>query len=172
MNLEMKKIFLAVLLLCGVELAFSQSLPSIKLKDIQGKDVNTADLSNDGKPMIINLWATWCKPCLKELSAIADLYEEWVEETGVKMIAVSIDDSRSSGKVKAMADANGWDWDVLLDVNGDFKRAMNVANPPHVFVLDGSGKVVFQHNGYSDGSEEELIEVVKKLIAGEEVAPQ
>ncbi len=167
----MKKIALVLLLLMMGHCAFSQ-LPSVKLKDIKGRDVNTAELNNGGKPMIVNFWATWCKPCLKEMSAISDNYADWVAETGVKMVAVSIDDSRSSAKVKTLASANAWEWDVLLDENGDFKRAMNVANPPHVFVLDGNGKVVFQHNGYSDGSEEELIEVVRKLNAGEEIRPQ
>ena len=71
-----------------------------------------------------------------------------------------------------LANAQAWDFDVLLDVNGDFKRAMNVTNPPHVFVVDGQGNVVFQHNGYSDGSEEELIEVVRKLNAGEPIEQQ
>ena len=61
------------------------------------------------------------------------------------------------------------DFEVLLDENGDFKRAMNVVNPPHVFVVDGQGNVVYQHNGYSDGSEQELIEVVRKLNAGEPI---
>ena len=119
--------------------------------------------------MIINFWATYCKPCLKELNAINDVYLDWVDETGVKMYAVSIDDSRASATVKMRADAQGWEFDVLLDVNSDFKRAMNVANPPHVFVIDGKGNVVFQHNGYSDGSEQELIEVVRRLNAGEKI---
>lgn len=168
----MKRMILALVLLFGAQVAFAQSLPSVKIKDISGREVNTSELNNNGKPMIVNFWATWCKPCLKEMSAISDVYADWVEETGVKMVAVSIDDSRSSSKVKAMADANGWEFEVLLDMNGDFKRAMNVANPPHVFVLDGKGNIVFQHNGYSDGSEEELISVIRKLNSGEEIAPQ
>ncbi|MEG1498666.1 MAG: TlpA disulfide reductase family protein [Bacteroidales bacterium] len=169
----MKKIILAcVCLLFTAQWVGAQKLPSVKLKDINGKEVNTADLNNDGKPIILNFWATWCKPCLKEMKAISDVYSEWVEETGVKMISVSIDDSRSSAKVKTMSDANSWEFEMLLDVNGDFKRAMNVVNPPHVFILDGEGNTVFQHNGYSDGSEEELIEIVRKLNAGESIKGQ
>ena len=147
-------------------------LPSVKLKDLNGKVVDTAKLSNDGKPFVISFFATWCKPCNRELKAISEQYADWQDETGVKMYAVSIDDSRSSSRVKTMANAQAWDFDVLLDVNGDFKRAMNVVNPPHVFVVDGNGNVVFQHNGYSDGSEEELIEVVRKLNAGEPIEKQ
>ena len=168
----MKKIAILASLLMPASLAFAQQIPSVKVQDLNGKQVNTADFTNDGKPMIINFWATWCKPCLKEMAAISDKYLDWVDETGVKMFAVSIDDSRSSASVKTMANARAWDFDVYLDVNGDFKRAMNVANPPHVFVLDGEGNVVFQHNGYSDGSEEELIEVVRKLNAGEKITGQ
>ena len=168
----MKKIVLLAALMMSACFAFAQQLPSVTVTDLSGKQINTADLSNDGKPMIINFWATWCKPCLKEMSAINDVYIDWQDETGVKMYAVSIDDSRSSARVKTMANAQAWDFDVLLDVNGDFKRAMNVTNPPHVFVVDGQGNVVFQHNGYSDGSEEELIEVVRKLNAGEPIEQQ
>ncbi|MDE5575008.1 MAG: TlpA family protein disulfide reductase [Bacteroidales bacterium] len=165
----MKKILLSAILALATYVCFAQQLPSVNIKDLNGKQINTADLNNDGKPMIINFWATWCKPCLKEMSAINDAYLDWVDETGVKMYAVSIDDSRSSARVKTIANAQAWEFDVLLDENGDFKRAMNVANPPHVFVIDGKGNVVFQHNGYSDGSEQELIEVVRRLNAGEEI---
>jgi peroxiredoxin len=146
-----------------------QTLPSIDLKTAQGEPFNTADISNDGKPIILSFWALWCKPCIKELNTIADEYFDWQEETGVKLIAVSIDDSRSSSKVKPFADGNDWEYEILLDVNGDFKRAMNVNMIPHTFIIDGDGHVVWQHTSFSEGGELQLIDNVRKVVAGEKI---
>ena len=101
------------------------------------------------------------------MEAYNDLYEEWQEETGVKIYAVSIDDARSTTKVQPFVNGNGWEMDVLLDPNGDFKRAMNVNMIPHTFLVDGSGKVVYQHTSYYEGLEYEIFELVKKVAEGE-----
>ncbi|MDE7181277.1 MAG: TlpA family protein disulfide reductase [Muribaculaceae bacterium] len=143
--------------------AFAQ-LPSVQLKDLSGKPVDSSTLSNDGKPYIISFWATWCKPCIRELNAIHENYEDWVDETGVKVYAVSIDEAQNASRVKPLADAKGWEYDILLDQSGEFARAMGCQNPPHVVVVDGNGKIVESHSGYTDGSEEHLIEIVRSLL--------
>ena len=130
---------------------------------------NTNTIENDGKPIIISFWATWCSPCKRELSAIADEYIDWIDETGVKLIAVSIDDSRNIQKVKPYVNAQSWEYQVLLDPNGDFKRAMNVNNVPHTFLINGDKEIVWQHNSYSPGDEIELYELVQKLARGESI---
>lgn len=141
-------------------------LPAVDLKTPEGKIVNSRTWSNDGKPMIVNFWATWCKPCVLELSNIAEEYEEWQKETGVKLIAVSIDDARNAAKVAPFVKGRGWAYEVYLDSNEDFKRAMNVTNPPHTFVVNGKGEVVWQHMAYQPGDEKTLYKVVKKVAAG------
>lgn len=140
-----------------------KSLPQIKLKDLSGKTVDVSQLTNNGKPIIISFWATWCSPCKRELNTIADEYEDWQDETGVELIAVSIDDARSTGRVEPYVNGQDWEYDILLDPNGDLKRAMNVNNVPHTFLIDGNGKIVWQHNNYVPGDEEELYEKVKSL---------
>lgn len=139
-------------------------LPRTQLRDINGNVIDTSQLSNDGKPFIIDFWATWCKPCVRELKAIADVYEDWVEETGVKIYAVSIDEAQNEQRVKPFVENKGWEYQVLLDPNGDFKRAMGVNDPPHVFVVDGQGNIVWNHQGYVDGCEYEILEAVKKAM--------
>lgn len=139
-------------------------LPAVTLKDITGKTVRTDELSNDGKPFIISFFATWCKPCNRELTAISEVYDEWKEETGVKVIAVSIDQAQNINKVKPLVDNNGWEYEVLLDPNSDFKRALGIQMIPYVLIVDGKGNIVYKHNGYTDGAESELIEKVRELV--------
>lgn len=142
-------------------------IPTATVKKLDGTKINANTFANDGKPIIISFWATWCKPCKKELDAIAEEYETWQKETGVKLIAVSIDDIRSSAKVVTDVKTKGWKYEVYLDENQDFKRAMNVNNVPHTFLIDGKGEIVWSHNSYTDGDEEKLYENVKKLVKGE-----
>lgn len=146
-----------------------KKLPAVNVKTLDGRTFNTSELNNNGKPMIVSFWALWCKPCINELTTIADVYDEWTEETGVKLVAVSIDDSRSTSKVAPTINGKGWDYEVLLDANGDFKRAMNVNMIPHTFLINGDGEIVWQHTSFSEGSELELIEMVRKLNRGESI---
>ncbi|MEE0361914.1 MAG: TlpA disulfide reductase family protein [Prevotella sp.] len=158
------KVLFVVAFLAIVGIAQAQTLPAVTLKDINGKTVQTDKLSNDGKPFIISFFATWCKPCNRELSAISEVYADWQDETGVKLIAVSIDQAQNINKVKPLVDSNGWEYDVLLDPNSDFKRALGIQMIPYVIIVDGKGNIVYKHNGYTDGAEKELIEKVRELI--------
>lgn len=157
------------ILLITFGLSFGQSkegrkIPKVEVKTISGGTFNTGNISNDGKPIVISFWATWCSPCKRELNTIAEVYEDWQEETGVKLIALSIDGPRNMAKVGPYVYGQDWEYEVYIDPNGDFKRAMNVNNVPHTFLIDGNGNIVWQHNSYSPGDEEELYEQIKKLI--------
>ncbi len=144
----------------------TQALPDVAVKSLTGQTTNTSTFSNDGKPMIIDFWATWCKPCIEELNAINEVYSEWQKETGVKLIAISLDDAKTMSRVAPFVNGRNWPFENYIDANGDFKRAMNVNMPPHTFVIDGKGNIVWQHVGFAEGNEEELLEVVKKVVAG------
>lgn len=144
-------------------LTASAALPSVQLKDINGKTVDTAQLSNDGKPFVISFFATWCKPCNRELSAIMDVYDEWQEQTGARVIAVSIDEAQNVQKVKPLVERKGWDYEVLLDPSWEFKRQMGVNDIPHTFIVDGEGNIVWNHQGYIDGGEDDILEELVKL---------
>jgi len=146
--------------------AFSQTsfrkLPDIDLKSLGGEAVKSTSLLNQEGLTVINFWATWCKPCMLELNAIQELYGAWQKETKVKIVAVTIDDSRNTSKVGPLVNGKGWKYQIILDSNGDFKRALNVNNIPHTFVVNSKGDILWQHNSYAPGDEDELYEIIKK----------
>jgi thiol-disulfide isomerase/thioredoxin len=160
----MKKILLSILFL-SFGIAFAQKeVPAVDLKTLDGKVINTADIKNDGKPVIISFWATWCKPCQLEMDVINENYLDWSKETGVKMYSVSIDDTRNVRRVAPMVNGKAWDMNILLDTNQEFKRAMNVNTVPHTFVIV-DGKIVYEHTGFTEGDEEELYQKIDELIS-------
>jgi len=85
----------------------------------------------------------------------------------MKLIAISIDDARTSAKVSTDVKSKGWKYEIYLDENQDFKRAMNVNNVPHTFLIDGKGEIVWSHNSYSEGDEELLYENVQRVAKGQ-----
>ena len=162
----MRKIQFAILLVLAVitsSVAQAQ-LPSVKVENRKGEIVNTASLVDGKTPMIISFWAVTCKPCIRELDAINDAMPDWLDEAKFRVVAISTDDSRFSAQARAWVEGHGWsDFNVLFDKNQEFMRAMNVSYTPQVFVVDKNGKVVYSHTGYTPGSENELIDVIKSL---------
>lgn len=163
----MKKLLLIVCLLLGLQYSAAQ-LPSAQLKDFNGKTVDSSTLSNDGKPFVISFFATWCKPCLRELRAINEQYPDWQEETGMKLIAISTDEAQNAQKVKPLVDGEGFEYEVYLDTNQDLQHALGIQMIPFVMILDGDGNIVETRNGYTEGSENHIIEKIRELIVKKE----
>jgi len=156
----MNKIIVSIALIsCGF--LFSQDLPNIALKDLEGASVNVQELSNSDDVKILAFWATWCVPCINELDAISEIYEDWQDETNVELIAISTDDSRTKKRIRPLINGKDWDYTVLLDDNQDLKRALNISILPHVLVVK-NGNILYRKTSYTPGSEDELFEIVQK----------
>ena len=160
----MKKILISLLLLVPtISFAQIKNLPNVDVKKIDGSSFNFKNIDNNGNPIVISFWATWCKPCTKELNNIAELYEDWQDETNVKLVAVSIDDRTSQSKVAPYVNSSGWEYEIYIDPNSDLKRSMGVSTVPHTFLLDKNKQIIWQHRGYVEGDEYELFDEILKL---------
>ena len=149
----MKSLAFFALLTIGISAMAQESLPDLELYDIRGNKVNVTEFGQNGKITVFNFWATWCTPCKKELNNIADLYEDWVADYNVQIVAVSIDDAKTRANVVSYADGQGWEYTVLLDQNKDLQRLLNGQTVPFTVIVDQQGNVVDKHSGYVEGDE-------------------
>jgi thiol-disulfide isomerase/thioredoxin len=157
MNIKnnMKKIVYLLVFSLNFILFAQQQLPNTSLKTLSGANTTLSEIAAENELIVVSLWATWCVPCKNELDAVADVYDDWVSETGVKYFAVSIDDSRTAKRVKPMINGKGWEFEILLDENSDLKRAFGVSTVPYTVIIK-SGEIVYKHTGYTPGFEDEL----------------
>lgn len=157
----MKNILFLVCFLFFINSYSQKSIPTISLTDLNGKIVNVQNEISNDKITILSFWATWCVPCINELDAISDVYEDWQEETNMELIAISVDDARTQKRIRPMINGKEWPYKILLDKNQKLKRALNISTIPQTIILKG-GKIIYIHSGYSPGVEDELYEIIKK----------
>jgi len=164
---ENKIIMKTSLVLLILFLSFSaisqDKLPNISIKDLKNRNVNlVSDFSEKGKTYVFSFWATWCMPCLRELEAIKEHYDEWSEELNMELVAISIDDSRTEKRIRPLVNGRNWPYTILHDKNQKLKRALSIVNIPYTVVVKNN-KIEYIFNGYSQGEEEELYQSLKKL---------
>jgi len=158
----MKKIICLLVFSLNFILFAQRQLPNTSLKTLSGANTTLSEIAAENELIVVSLWATWCVPCKNELDAVADVYDDWVSETGVKYFAVSIDDSRTAKRVKPMINGKGWEFEILLDENSDLKRAFGVSTVPYTVIIK-SGEIVYKHTGYTSGFEDELYDRIVAL---------
>lgn len=156
----MNKIFFFISLFIS-PYTFSQELPSTVLKDMDGSSINLQMFTESENIVVLSFWATWCVPCINELDAISEVYEEWVDETQVKLIAIATDDTRTKKRIRPLVNGKGWEYLVLYDDNQSLKRALNITSLPHTLVLKNN-KIIHRRTGYIPGIEDELYKVIKE----------
>jgi len=138
------------------------TLPPIKLKSLSGNYVDIQKEIGDG-PILINFWATWCTPCIKEMKAIEPIYNKYKDQ-GFKVFSISIDDINTVSRIKGFMKRKKFPFTVLLDTNHKVKTQMQVSNPPFTLLVNKKGEIVYKHTGYNKGDEKEIEVLVKKLI--------
>ncbi|MDA7706774.1 MAG: TlpA disulfide reductase family protein [Flavobacteriaceae bacterium] len=158
----MKKFIWILVFNLSFTLFAQELLPNTTLKTLSGATTTLAEIAAVDDLIVVSLWATWCVPCKNELDAVADVYDDWVSETGVKYYAVSIDDSRTAKRVRPMVNGKGWEFEILLDENSDLKRAFGVSTVPYTIIIK-SGEIVYKHTGYTPGFEDELYDQIVTL---------
>ena len=155
------KTSLSILFILLTVSSLSQNIiPNTKIKNLESEFIYTNDVLNQNNFYIISFWATWCIPCINELDAIVDIYED-LEKDNIEVIAISTDDARTKKRVRPMINGKDWNFKILLDENHDLKRVLNIVGIPHTIITKGT-KIIYRRVGYSPGEEIDLFEFIRK----------
>lgn len=161
----LRKIALILLPTILVAPLFGQgvALPDANIKSLEGQTISFKEAVSADGLTIVSFWATWCAPCKKELDAIAEIYDQWLENYKVRLVAISVDDARAAAKVKPMVAEKGWPYEIFIDTNQELMRALHFQTVPYTIIVDSKGEIVYNHSGYLPGDEIELEEKISQL---------
>ncbi|RJQ56436.1 MAG: TlpA family protein disulfide reductase [Nitrospiraceae bacterium] len=143
----------------SLDRAIGESAPDFTIKDMSGKDVTLS--SFNGRPVLLNFWATWCPYCRKERPYLKSLHEEYKNKDLV-IIAVSID--RSSGTIENYMKQNPAPYIVLTDPEGIAAVPYNVMSLPTTYLIDRNGKIGRKFMGMVDWTDRNVKEYINNLI--------
>jgi len=134
------------------------------LETTTGETVNFHETLGKG-PVVINFWATWCRPCLKEMPHMNRLAGEYAGR--VTFLAVNTDASKAVAKVAPFIQAKGYDNLIVpLDTGAELQQLLQVGGIlPFTIIFDGQGREIYRHIGYKEGDEEELQREIEALLA-------
>jgi peroxiredoxin len=153
-------IFLTAFLATGY--AAEKKARDFKLCDLDNNRVSLESLLGKG-PVYIALWATWCKPCIKELEIVSRMYEEY-KDRGFLLVGINEDSGRSYSKVKSFVKAKGWTFPILLDSDEKVKRDYRAFGLPYSVILDPEGNIIHTAYGFRPGDESKVIELIEPFL--------
>jgi cytochrome c biogenesis protein CcmG/thiol:disulfide interchange protein DsbE len=136
--------------------------PNFVAENLDGKKVELKELLGEG-PVLISFWATWCKPCIKELNELQKVYEKY-KEKDFEILAIDVDGPRSISKVKPMVKGLKWEFPILWDKSKDIYRKYHVLGIPHTVLIDKLGEIRYTHTTYRPGDEEVIKKKIEELL--------
>lgn len=148
---------LIIVLLAGA--LFAEAMPDFRLPDETGRNVSLDDLLNNG-PIIIDFWADYCQPCKQAMPALNELA---IKYDSLTVVLISIDAPKMQNRAKNYLRGRDFEFITLFDPDKTLAKKLNVVNPPHTFILDQTGEIVYSHLGYEAGIEAEYERQIRAL---------
>jgi len=138
-----------------------KSAPDFNLPDLDGTMVRITDYK--GKVVLLNIWATWCPPCVEEMPSMENLYKE-LNKDGFEILAISIDAS-GADTVRAFMKKHKLSFKTLVDPKGTIQRQYQTTGIPESIIIDKNGKIVEKIIGPRNWDSAEAIQYFRNLIS-------
>ena len=142
--------------------ASAAKAPDFSLPNLEGKQIKLSDLLKRG-PVIIDFWATWCKPCIKAFPGLQEIYDKY-RERGLTVVAISVDSPRTQARVAPFIKSSKYSFEVLLDKDGRVARQYNAVVIPRTVLVDQKGQMVFASIGYRPSNHKKLEEALTSIL--------
>jgi peroxiredoxin len=142
-------------------------LPELQATTIAGEPVSLA--SYGGRPMVLNLWATWCPPCRAEMPYLQALHEEF-SPRGLAMVGLSMDTPSATGAVEAFLEESGITYDILLDPNMAAMDVVAAMGLPVTLVVGADGRIELFRMGPVEEGDQAFEGSIEAVVAAAEAA--
>ena len=153
----LKKYLVVYLFFTFYYLNSQKTVPNIPIETFKSTYTTMDKELDEEKFYILSFWATWCVPCINELDALNEVYDELSDKLNFKVLAISTDDARTKRRVRPLVNGKSWKFDVLLDENHDLKRALNISGLPHT-IITKQNQILHRRVGYAPGEELDLLD--------------
>jgi len=140
-------------------IAADATAPDFTLKDTDGNKVKLSEVLESNNLIMIDFWFVGCKPC-GEFMEFFDTWEDEFAGKGFKIFAINTDPQQVAGKVKPFIDGRSFEFTVLLDPTGEIKKRFQVKAEPTTFLINADREIVYRHQGYKKGVEEEVHQAI------------
>jgi len=151
-----------LVMLSGSLTGTESKAPDFTLPNLSGKDVKLSQLLARG-PVILDFWATWCKPCIKGFPALQQLHDKYREQ-GLSVLAVSVDSPKSRSRVAPFIASQKYTFEVLLDTEGKVAQKYSAVAIPRTVLISPEGQIVYTSVGYKPTNEEQLDQAVRAVL--------
>ncbi len=141
----------------------SQSFMDTRIKNVQGHQSSINKEAGKSKIIVLDFWATWCKPCVKAIPKISELAKEF-ENKGVTFIGINTDSPRNTTKVRPFVSTHKIKYPVLLDIDQELMNEFLINAFPTLLIINRQGKILYSHKGFSNGDEKLIKSEIEKLI--------
>lgn len=153
-------------LLLGIALLISaggdRDVPNFELKNLKNQKVRLHDMLDKG-PVLLDFWATWCKPCRKAFPKLNELQRKYGDQ-GLTVLGINEDGNRNQAKIKPFVKSLGLRFEVLIDGNSNIMRKFQVPNLPATVLISPDGKIISRDFGYSADKFKKLDAEIQALL--------
>ena len=140
----------------------ADKVPDFSLRDFDGVYYNLYDALKEG-PVVLDFWATWCKPCLKSMPMLDSLYRKY-KKSHLQVFGICLDTKGSIARAKSLWNTKKLSYTPLWDWKGEVQKKYGIISLPTFIIIDGEGRIVLEKKGYTKKERGEIEDSLRAVL--------